>query len=222
MALLERVGTLLRANLNDLIDKAEDPEKMLRQLVLDMENQLLQVKTQVAIALADQHLLERRKAEAEQAEAQWRRKAETAVDKGRDELARAALERALAQESIGGGFAQQLQDQKAEAENLRSALRKLQAKLEETRARAELMMSEHRRARAVERASAAHSLVESSHGTGRLERIGMRIARQSAHSEAAMEMLGEEPLEEKFAAMEREDKVEALLREIKERKVKSA
>ena len=55
MALMERVTTLLRANLNDLIDKAEDPEKMLKQLVLDMENQFLQVKTQVAIALADQH-----------------------------------------------------------------------------------------------------------------------------------------------------------------------
>ena len=56
MALMERVATLLRANVNDLIDRAEDPEKMLKQLVLDMENQLLQVKTQVAIALADQHL----------------------------------------------------------------------------------------------------------------------------------------------------------------------
>ena len=57
MALMERVATLLRANVNDLIDRAEDPEKMLKQLVLDMENQLLQVKTQVAIAIADQHLL---------------------------------------------------------------------------------------------------------------------------------------------------------------------
>ena len=58
--LMERVATLLRANVNDLIDRAEDPEKMLKQLVLDMENQLLQVKTQVAIAIADQHLLEKK------------------------------------------------------------------------------------------------------------------------------------------------------------------
>ena len=53
MALLDRVATLVRANLNDLIDRAEDPEKMLKQVILDMENQFLQVKTQVAIALAD-------------------------------------------------------------------------------------------------------------------------------------------------------------------------
>ena len=60
MSLLERVGTLLRANINDLIEKAEDPEKLAKQLVLDMENQLLQVKTQVAIAIADQHLLQKK------------------------------------------------------------------------------------------------------------------------------------------------------------------
>ena len=63
MSLLERVGTLLRANLNDLVEKAEDPERMLKQIVLDMENQLLQVKTQVAIAIADQHLLEKKRGE---------------------------------------------------------------------------------------------------------------------------------------------------------------
>src|SRR5258707_154253 len=56
MALLERVATLIRANLNDLIEKAEDPEKLIKQVILDMQNQLLQVKTQVAIATADQHL----------------------------------------------------------------------------------------------------------------------------------------------------------------------
>jgi len=67
MALLERVGTLLRANVNDLIARAEDPEKLARQLVLDMENQLLQVKTQVAIAIADQHLLQKKKKEHEDA-----------------------------------------------------------------------------------------------------------------------------------------------------------
>ncbi len=65
MALLERVATLIRANLNDLIDKAEEPEKMIKQVILDMQNQLLQVKTQVAIAIADQHLLLKKQKENE-------------------------------------------------------------------------------------------------------------------------------------------------------------
>ena len=68
MALLDRVSTLIRANLNDLVDKAEDPEKMIKQVILDMQNQLLQVKTQVAISIADQHVLEKRRQENEENE----------------------------------------------------------------------------------------------------------------------------------------------------------
>jgi phage shock protein A len=111
MSLLDRVSTLLRANLNDLVEKAEDPERMLKQVVLDMENQLMQVKTQVAIAIADQHLLEKKKAEHEQQSAEWRRKAEMAVQKGQDDLARAALERALSQDQLAIGFTTQAEDQ---------------------------------------------------------------------------------------------------------------
>ena len=94
MALMERVSALIRANLNDLIDKAEDPEKMLKQVILDMENQLIQVKTQVAIAIADEHLLTKKQKENEAKISEWMRKAELAVDKSDDALARAALERA--------------------------------------------------------------------------------------------------------------------------------
>jgi phage shock protein A len=95
MALLERVATLIRANLNDLVDKAEDPEKMIKQLILDMQNQLLQVKTQVAVTIADQHLLMKKRQEHEQSAEEWVRKAELAVTKGQDDLARAALERSM-------------------------------------------------------------------------------------------------------------------------------
>src|SRR5260370_37451151 len=91
MALLERVATLVRANLNDLIDKAEEPEKMIKQVILDMQNQLLQVKTQVAITIAEQHLLEKKQEENEDMVAEWMSKAEPSVDKKHDGLARASL-----------------------------------------------------------------------------------------------------------------------------------
>ena len=94
MALMERVSTLLRANLNDLIDRAEDPAKMIKQVILDMENQLMQVKTQVAIAVADLHVLERKRGEDTEKEASWMRKADLAVARKDDALARAAIERA--------------------------------------------------------------------------------------------------------------------------------
>jgi phage shock protein A len=94
MALLERVATLVRANINDLVDRAEDPEKMIKQVILDMQNQFIQVKTQVAIAIADLHLLEKKKQENIEKQAEWMRKAELAVEKKKDDLARPALERA--------------------------------------------------------------------------------------------------------------------------------
>src|SRR5689334_1807622 len=107
MSLLERVATLIRANINDLVEKAEHPEKMIKQVILDMENQLMQVKTQVAIALADQHLLEKKLKENDEKIAEWTRKAELAVAKKQDDLARAAIERSLQYKQLATGFRQQ-------------------------------------------------------------------------------------------------------------------
>src|ERR1044071_9429361 len=120
MALLDRVATLVRANLNDLIDKAENPEKMLKQVILDMENQFLQVKTQVAIALADLHLLQKKKTENAEKHAEWMRKAELAVGKRDDELARAALERALSFQQMAESFEQQIADQEVQVDSLKT------------------------------------------------------------------------------------------------------
>jgi phage shock protein A len=216
MALLERVGTLLRANLNDLVEKAEDPERMLKQIVLDMENQLIQVKTQVAIAIADEHLLNKKKAEQVQLVAEWRRKAELAVQKGHDDLARAALERALSHDQLIKGFAEQAEDQKQEADNLRQALRKLDQKLTETRAHCEMLVAEHRRAKVVGRATQARQVVGSTqeHTLGRMK---SRVHMKSAENAAAVEILTPESLEDRFQALESEDKVELLLSEIKSR-----
>jgi phage shock protein A len=216
MALLERVSTLLRANLNDLVEKAEDPERMLKQIVLDMENQLMQVKTQVAIAIADEHLLGKKRVEQIEQAAEWRRKAELAVEKGHDDLARAALERALSHDQLVAGFTTQAEDQKHEADNLRQALRKLDQKLGETRARCEMLMAEHRRAKVVGRATQARQIVGESqeHVIGRMQ---TKVHVTSAENAAASEVMAPESLEDRFHALENEDKVEVLLKEIKSR-----
>ena len=111
MALLERVATLVRANLNDLIDQAENPETLIKQVILDMQNQFLLVKTQVAIAIADQHVLQQKQQENESKAADWMRRAELAVDKQHDDLARAALERATSCRRVAHTFGQQVADQ---------------------------------------------------------------------------------------------------------------
>jgi phage shock protein A len=216
MALLERVSTLLRANLNDLIEKAEDPERLLKQLVLDMENQLMQVKTQVAIAIADQHLLERKLKEHEAEAAEWRRKAELAVAKGHDDLARGALERVLSVERLAKGFGQQAEDQKLEADTLRQTLRKLDQKLSETRAQCEILMAEHRRTKVIGRATQARQVVGVTQDAA-LGRMKSRVRQHAAENAAAGEILVPESLEEKFQSLEEHEQVELLLSQLKER-----
>jgi phage shock protein A len=216
MSLLDRVSTLLRANLNDLVEKAEDPERMLKQVVLDMENQLMQVKTQVAIAIADQHLLEKKKAEHELQSAEWRRKAELAVQKGQDDLARAALERALSQDQLAIGFTTQAEDQKHEADNLRQALRKLEQKLTETRAHCEMLIAEHRRAKVVGRAAKAQHVVGNDQESA-INRMKSKVHVSTAENAAATEVLTPESLEDKFRTLESADQVELMLKEIKSR-----
>lgn len=221
MSLLERVSTLLRANLNDLVDKAEDPERMLKQIVLDMENQLMQVKTQVAIAIADEHLLAKKRAEHEHQAAEWRRKAELAVQKGHDDLARAALERALSHDQLQAGFASQAEDQKHEADTLRQALRKLGQKLAETRAHCEMLVAEHRRARVVGRAAVAQHAVGPDQDQA-MSRMKSKVQTRSAENAAMSEVMSTDTLEDKFKAMESEDKIEILLSEIKSRQAAQA
>jgi phage shock protein A len=227
MALLERVATLLRANLNDLIDRAEDPQKMLRQLILDMENQLLQVKTQVAIALADQHLLEKKQAEHEESAGNWQRKAALAVSRQQDDLARAALRQQISHQQMAASFAQQLGDQRTETDTLRTALSRLQQRLQETQSRCELLAIEHRRARASQKATGAGPGA-SPNVSGTIARVRGRIDQASTAGRAQQTLLvaetgthldrgemGEAELEEHFAAMEREDQIEDLLRDLK-------
>jgi phage shock protein A len=225
MALMERVAMLLRANVNDMIDRAEDPEKMLKQLLLDMENQLLQVKTQVAIAIADQHLLDKKRQVQADGVVHWRGKAELAVKKGEDELARLALERALSHEEMASGFRQQVAEQTTEAESLRATYTKLQGKLAETQAQCEILVAQHRRAKMAGRATKAQQVVEQGKGslskqaskTAVLGRLQAKIQNVEAATHAERMLLEGDSLEDKFTRLEREDKVEQLLDELKQK-----
>lgn len=218
MALLERVSTLIRANLNDLIDKAEHPEKMIKQIILDMENQLLQVKTQVAIAIADQHLLEKKQKENEDKIGEWTRKAELAVGKKEDDLARAAIERSLHYRQLTESFVQQVNDQRLQVETLKTALNKLQQKLEEARSKSDMLMAEHRRARTLDKAADARSTTNGD-PVAAFDRMKHKVMRQTAIGQAKTEMLEHvDSVEDRFAKLEKEDEVNRILNELKSKR----
>ncbi len=217
MALLERVSTLIRANLNDLIDKAEDPEKMIKQVILDMQNQLMQVKTQVAIAIADQHVLEKKQKENAQKEAEWIRKAELAVDKKQDDLARAALERSMSFKQMAESFDSLMADQRTEVDNLKSALHKLEQKLAEAESKSEMLIAQHRRSRALAKASDARIAIGDKSKTATFDRMQNKVRHAEAVSQVKAEMVSDN-IEDKLAALEKQDEIEKLLKEIKARR----
>ena len=217
MGLLERVSTLVRANLNDLIDRAENPSKMIKQVILDMENQLLQVKTQVAISIADQHMLEKKQAESEAKAAEWLRKAELAVEKGQDDLARAALERHKSSERTSESFKQQVEDQRAQVATLKAALGKLEQKLAEAQSKSDMLLAQHRRARALGRASDAQIAIGGRSTIRTFERMKEKVTVQEAVSQAKADMVIDD-VDDRFTQLERDDEIDRLLADLKARR----
>ena len=217
MALMERVSTLLRANLNDLIDRAEDPAKMIKQVILDMENQLMQVKTQVAIAVADLHVLERKRGEDTEKESSWMRKADLAVARKDDALARAAIERAISSRKMTSAFDEQIADQKVQVENLKAAFSKLEAKLAEARGKADVLAARQRRSRMVARTVDATASADASATSSTFNRMEDKVLRTEAYGEA-LQGLADDDLESRLASLEKEEEVEKLLAELKAKK----
>ncbi|HLH03772.1 MAG TPA: PspA/IM30 family protein [Bryobacteraceae bacterium] len=212
MTLLDRVAMLVRANLNDLVDKAENPEKLLRQLLLDMQNQYLQLKTQVAVAIAGQHQLEKQQQENAAAQQEWVRKAEIAVSKNEEALARVALERSLTFENAARKFAEQVADQKNQVELLRDSLQRLETKMAETKTRAEVLIAQHRRAR-------LHAKVNGDgvNGDAAFERLEARVSDVEMMGEARRIAGQELDTEAQLMQLEKADRVDRMLAELKHR-----
>lgn len=214
MNLLERVTTLVRANLNDLIDRAEDPEKMLKQIIIDMNNQLIQVKTQVAAAIADEQKLYSRYLENQEQADNWQKKAELAVTKGQDDLAREALSRRNSYQQVADGFKAQYEDQHRQVEVLKSALQKLEDKIGEAERKKDLLIARSRRAQAEENVNRTLQGIDQSGAMSNFERMEDRVREQEARAKAYSD-LNTDTLEEKFAALESSSTLDNDLAELK-------
>ena len=217
MALLERVGTLIRANLNDLIDKAEDPDKMIKQVILDMENQYLQVKTQVAVSIADQHMLEKKLKENEDLAKDWMRKAERAVEKSEDDLARAALDRYHTSQRLAQSYSEQVEDQKAQVQSLKNALQKLEQKLDEAKSKRDVLLARHRRSVALGKAARAQTAIGDQSKSATFDRMKDRVHHAEAVATAEVELMTDDA-DERLTRIDRDTEIERLLTELKSRK----
>ncbi|SHK40813.1 PspA/IM30 family protein [Paramaledivibacter caminithermalis] len=148
MGIFNRISTVFKANINDMISKAEDPEKMLNQLIIDMSEQYKKAKVEVASAIADEKRLKKALDEQEAKVADWTKKAELAVTKGDDKLAIAALNRKKEYEDLAQQYRVQWQSQKAATDNLKASLRDLSNKIEEAKRKKGLLIARTKRAEA--------------------------------------------------------------------------
>ncbi|RLB62789.1 MAG: PspA/IM30 family protein [Deltaproteobacteria bacterium] len=221
MGIFARLAALIKSNLNDLISSAEDPEKMLNQVVIEMATQLIEAKKQVAVSIADEKRLAKQ-AEAEAAKAaEWARRAMMAVRAGDDALAMEALQRKKEHEGLAATFKDQWSKQKKQVDQLKMALRLLNNKIEEAKRKKQMLIAQKRRAEAQKKIQETMSGLNNASAFETFERMENKIQQIEAEAEAASELAEEysgDTLEHKFGKMEQtmgaEDDLLALKREM--------
>jgi phage shock protein A len=216
MGILDRVSTILRANINALLDQAEDPEKTLDQLIRDMADAIGQARGQVAEMIAQEKLLEADMERNSNLAREWGHKAELAVTRGADDLAKEALRRKIDYDKNSQAYATQLQAQQEVVNKLKHDLEQLESKYEGAVRNREAMIARHRRALAqqkVAQTAAQLSTIDPSSELARMEeRIRLEEARAAALSEVHARPAS---LEDKFAALEADDDLERQLEDIR-------
>jgi phage shock protein A len=216
MGILDRMSRLIRANVNDMIDKAEDPEKMLNELLREMQASIREARQQVANMIAQEKLVEAELQEAQKDAREWERKAEMALTRDREDLAREALRRKRDAEEISVVYASQLASQEDVVEKLRSQLKVLERKYEEAESKRGILIARHRSAQAQKRITETFSSLPDMSAMGELERMEKRILSDEAQA-AAMQELEQDNVEWQFAELESEPDVEAELLALKAR-----
>ena len=188
MGIFDRLSTLLRSNINDLISKAEDPEKMLNQIIVDMRSQLVKAKQQVASAIADEKRL-RDQADAEYKQAQdWEKRAMLAVQEGRDDLAKQALLRHGEHTSHGQQLEATWEQHRLETEKLKNSLRDLNDKIEEAKRKKNLLVARQRRAQAQKRIAETMSSLSEKSAFEAFARMEERIEQSERQLKASVEI----------------------------------
>ncbi len=218
MGIFGRLASLIKSNLNDLISKSEDPEKMLNQVILEMNTQLMDAKKQVALAIADEKRLGKQfdteKATAEE----WERKAMMAVRAGEDELAKEALLRQKEHETLSAELERQWQKQKTAVEQLKNALRVLNNKIEEAKRKKNVLIARKKRAEAQKAIHETMSGLANDSAFETFNRMEEKIVQMEAEADAQSEVAEQysgDTLQQKFKDLETARGADMALDELK-------
>ena len=206
MGIIDRMRTVLASNINAMITKAEDPEKMLEQLVLDMQQQFSEARQQVARAMADEKRLEKQYENEVRISTEWETRAKKALMAGDENLAREALSRKGEHDKMGSEYKTQVDAQSQAVEQLRSALGQLNSKIEEAKRKKNLLIARAKRAEAQKAIHDTMSGLSDNSAFDTFARMEGKVDQIEAEAEVSTEMAGElsagDELEKKFKALD--------------------
>ena len=216
MPIFEKIKRIIKSNLDDILDRAEEPEKMLEQIIQDMQQELKEAKIQVASAIRDQHKLEGQYAENMEIANKWEERAIAFVHNGDDLRAKEALKRKRSFSELAESFKEQLDVQRESVDALKHGLANLESKIEEARRQRALLIARKRRAEAQRAINETMAGLSGSNAGGIFDKIQSKIEDAEARAQAAEEIRTLN-LESQFAALESVDDIDTELAELKEK-----
>jgi phage shock protein A len=215
MGFLQRLWRLIKANINSLLKKTEDPEKILEQAVSDMQEDLVKMRQAVAQAIASQKRTERQANQAQSTAEEWKKRAQLALEKGNEDLAREALTRRQNYQQTADSLNQQLSQQNQVIDKLKSDMRKLESKISEAKNKKDMYIARARSAEATQRVNEFLQGVNTGSSLSAFEQMEERVYEMEASAEASQEM-GQDDIEQQFAALEQGSNVDTELNEMKQ------
>jgi phage shock protein A len=201
MGLLDRVSRVVRSNLNAAVSSAEDPEKILEQAIIDMQEDLVQMRQAVAGAIASQKRVQQQYERAQNEANTWQQRAQLALQKGDEDLARQALVRKKTQAETALALKTQLDTQSTTVDQLKRVLIGLESKLSEAKTKKDMLKARASAAKANEQLQNTTSRLNTSSASAAFERMEEKVLQMEARSQAAAELAGS-TLEGQFAALE--------------------
>jgi phage shock protein A len=218
MGLIDRLVRVIRANLNNLIGQAEDPEKVLEQAVEDMQQDLIQLRQAVAQAIATQKRTERQASQAESTAQEWYRRAQMALSSEDENLAREALTRRKSYQETAKAMRTQIEQQSGVVTKLKENMRTLESKISEAKTKKDLYIARARSAQASQKINEMLGNVGTGSALKAFEQMEEKVMQLEAQSEA-LEELGSNDLEKRFATLEGSDDVNSELAKLKAKMV---
>jgi phage shock protein A len=210
MGILSRISSIIESNMNNLLDKSEDPEKMLEQCLREMQEHLREAKVAVARAIRDKKLIEQKVGEQVAQTEEWKKKASLALQKGDEGLAREALKRKKYYEEVAASFKAQFDTQAANVDMLKSSLCALEDKIEQARRKKDLLIARQKKAEAdVKIHEHIAKITENTSAFETFDRLEQKIKEKEAEAEAVKEMSGiDTKIEQKFNDLQEDLDVE--------------